>query len=99
MKQYRKGTANELGPGSSAVVPWSDGVVFRCPCDGRQVYIASPPHEIAFDEDGRLTLNGSCGYKARPSLDLPANWCHFWIKGGTPEMCDDALCPGGMLGT
>ena len=95
MKQYRKGTENELGKGSAAVVPWDNGVVFRCPCDERQVFISQSIHKITFDEDGRLTLNGSCGYKARPGIGRPANWCHFWIKGGTPEMCEGAQCPGG----
>ena len=78
------------------MVPWNDGVVFRCPCDERQIYVASPPHTITFDDDGRLTLNGSVGSKEiRGPGGRPSNWCHFWVWGGTPEMCSDAQCPGG----
>ena len=74
------------------------GVVFRCPCDEREVYVASPPHEISFDEDGALTLDGSVGSRADPSRDRPAkNWCHFHIKAGDPTMCDDSQCPGAGL--
>ena len=77
------------------VIPWQDGVVFRCPCGYRTVYIASPPHTIEFDDDGVLTLDPSCGYKARENLKRPQNWCHFHIKGGSATMCSDAQCPGG----
>ena len=83
-----------------------DAIVFLCPCGGREVYVTSPPHQITFDEEGKLTLDGSVG--SRPlsgphehrmvhgvSLhDLPANWCHISIKGGVAKMYDDAKCPG-----
>ena len=83
--------------GGRTVVPWGDGVMFRCPCDGRQVYVASPPHTITFGADGVVDIKASCGYKERPSMKppRPANWCHFWINEGVPEMCGDAKCPGG----
>ena len=76
-------------------MPWFAGVVFRCPCDERQVYIASPPHTISFDSEDALTVNASCGYKARAGR--PSNWCHFWIKDGKASMCSDAKCPGANL--
>lgn len=79
------------------VIPWNKGVVFRCPCNERQVYIASPPHDITFDDHGLLTLNPSVGSKEKAGWDRPKNWCHFWIKSGTPEMCTDAGCPGAKL--
>lgn len=89
-----------------AVVPFGDGVAFMCPCGSRQVYVASPPHGISFDDDGRLTLHGSVGSHERLRLaaepitdsawrDRPANWCHFWIRDGAAVMCVDAACPGG----
>ena len=80
--------------GARVVVPWGDGIMFRCPCDERQVYVTSPPHKITFDSEGVLTLDGSCGYRAREDLKRPQNWCHFFIKDGTPEMCSDAQCTG-----
>ena len=77
------------------VVPWNDGVVFRCPCDEHQVYVTSPPHTIKFDDDGVFDLKASCGYRKRDDPPRPQNWCHFWINDGVPEMCGDAKCPGG----
>ena len=70
-----------------------ESVHFRCPCNLRRVYIASPPHTITFDDAGLLTLDGSCGFTAKN--DFPDNWCHFVVKNGEPEMCSDAACPGG----
>ena len=83
----------EVGP----VLHWTEkngeAVIFVCPCGEREVYCTSPPHGIQFDEQGILTLNGSCGYRARE--ERPANWCHFFVKNGQYEMCGDARCPGG----
>lgn len=74
-------------------------IQFRCPCGRRLVYVTAPPHGITFDDAGHLTLDGSVGSVARPATPLrPArqqNWCHFFIRDGDPEMCDDAQCPGG----
>lgn len=95
--KYRKVPTDTPGPGSREVMEWSDGVVFMCPCGERQAYVASPPHTITFDSDGVLTLDPSCGYRAKPDLNRPQNWCHFYIKDGHPEMCDDAQCPGAGL--
>ena len=98
MKKYFKATEEDLDNGRpGAVVAWSDGVLFQCPCDERQVYIASPPHTISFDEIGLLTITRSIGYRANPDLTppRPANWCHFFITQGLVEMCSDAQCPGG----
>ena len=87
--------------GGRTVVTWDDdhaghvGVVFRCPCDERQVYVASPPHTIKFDAEGVVDIKASCGYRKRDNPPRPANWCHFWINDGVPEMCGDAKCPGG----
>lgn len=81
--------------GSGAVVEWSRGVVFRCPCDERHVYVTSPPHEISFREDGVLaSLGVSCGYNAREGR--PQNWCHFTITDGVAKMHNDSKCPGVM---
>ena len=84
-------------------------IVFLCPCGGREVYVTCPPHEATFDDDGRLTLNGSCGSRpvsaphdfrivhGKVHRNLPANWCHFWMKDGETEMVSDARCPGRVL--
>ena len=92
MSDYVRERGNDLGKGSRAVVTWNEGVVFRCPCDERQVYVSSPPHTITFDAAGRLTLDGSVGSRARGGR--PANWCHFHIKAGVPTMCGGVKCPG-----
>ena len=80
--------------------------VFLCPCGGREVYINAPPHGIAFDDMGRLTLTGSVGshpvsgpheckiVHGEALHDLPANWCHFTVTEGRATMYDDAKCPG-----
>ena len=99
MKTYFKAPEGDLAKGlSGAVVPLPDGVIFRCPCDERTVYIASSIHTISFDDTGFLTLSPSCGYKAKPDMKppRPQNWCHFFIKRGmVVEMCGDSQCPGG----
>ena len=74
-------------------MPWAEGVAFQCPCGERQCYVAAPPHTITFDGSNVLTLDPSCGFKARGHL--PQNWCHFFLKNGQVEMCSDAKCPGG----
>ena len=95
---YRKSKPNEDGSlDLGQVVPWMDGVVFKCPCGLRTVYVASPPHKITFSDDGLLTLDGSVGSHADPSRNKPQNWCHFWLKDGESEICDDAKCPGSEL--
>ena len=74
------------------IVVWQDGYVFQCPCNLRSVYVACPPHEPEFDEDGGLiTLGGSCGWKKAGTL--PKNWCHFSITDGEVVIHDDAKCP------
>ena len=72
-------------------------VVFSCLCGEREVYVVQPPHKISFDGDDRLTIEKSCGYKARPALGRKANWCHFMMKGGRIKMLDDSKCPGASL--
>ena len=95
MSLYRWGRKDELKKGSRAVVLWNKGVVFRCPCDYRQVYVASPPHTIKFDPITRkLTLDGSCGYRANQAANRPQNWCHFSISDGAFVMHGDSQCPG-----
>ena len=93
--KYIIGVESELKLGSRVVVPWEKGVVFRCPCDFRQVYVISPPHKITFGNGGELTLESSCGSHEDKSNDRPKNWCHFYIKNGVPEMCSDAKCVKG----
>ena len=98
MNKYIKVAKEALNASAQGeVVAHRDGVIFRCPCNERNVYVASPPHEIAFDDDGLLTLTGSCGYAERVDLGRPANWCHFFIKNGEMEMCPDSQCPGSEL--
>ena len=85
-----------LKPGQ--VVDWTGGerhkaVIFGCPCGEREVYVTSPPHSrIDFDAEGRLTIEASCGYRAKG--DRPQNWCHFFMTRGRVEMCGDSQCPG-----
>ena len=93
--KYRKGEGFTLPKGQRNVLSWEDAAHFRCPCDERTVNVQSPPHSISFDDEGLLTLDGSCGSKVNEALGRPTkNWCHFWIKAGVPEMCEDAKCPG-----
>ena len=91
-EKYHRETGTTLQRGSREVVECDQGVCFWCPCGEREVYVSSPPHTITFDEEGVLTLDGSCGYHA---TDVhPANWCHFWLKDGEAKMVSDAKCPG-----
>lgn len=100
MTVYRRAPSNamerpltEAGP----VLAWDDygkggAVIFLCPCGDREVYVTSPPHSIEFDDDGRLTLDGSVGGSGRWRGE---NLCHFLLKAGEVEICGDAKCPGG----
>ena len=109
--QYRKATHEEqkdhrnLMGESKVVVPWKDGtkegIVFRCPCGKRLVYVTSPPHTIDFDKTGLLTIKGSVGSRKGLQLiqhpkdfEAPENWCHFAISNGYVTMYDDSGCPG-----
>lgn len=95
---YVKGTREDVNKmKTGTVIPWNEGVVFRCPCNGRQVYVAAPPHKIKFDEAGLLTIEQSVGSKKHKAQNRAANWCHFYIKAGRGEMCSDAACPGHEL--
>ena len=100
---YRKGTESQLGyigQVSGAVVPIKKGVLFRCPCGDLDFYVAPSTHTITFDEQNKLTLDGSVGSHKHPDHDppLPQNWCHFHIKDGAAVMTADAQCPGNKLG-
>ena len=93
--KYHKVEVDRYGPGSLEVMDWQNGIVFFCPCDGRRVYITSPPHTVLFDAEGVLTLEPSIGSHENESH--PQNWCHFWLKDGKVEMCADTKCPGANL--
>lgn len=86
---------SEIGP----VLAWDEkhgaAVIFRCPCGEREVYVKSPPHTITFDEDGRLTLDGSVASTGHSERSRDIGRCHFHMKSGEAEMCGDASCPGG----
>ena len=73
-----------------------DRLFFKCPCAHRYVSVGEE-HGPSVDEEGVLTLEGSCGYKARPDLGRPKNWCHFSVSGGVPTMHSDAGCPGSVM--
>ena len=102
MSRYRASADGVLRRGSRDVVAWCDeihsGAHFRCPCDQRVLNVRQPPHGIEFSAEGLLTLTGSCGSRADVARGIlkgkPANWCHFWIKNGVPEVASDAQCPG-----
>ncbi len=98
---YRRAPTTEMErplTESGPVLAWDDyngggAVIFLCPCGKREVYVTTQKgHGIEFDADGRLTINGSIGGAGRWKGE---NLCHFWMKGGEIEMCDDAKCPGG----
>ena len=78
--------------GTGSVVARENGVLFWCPCDFRVVHVSSPPHKISFDGQGRLTLVGSCGFRAHGKR--PEIWCHFSVSGGVATMHGDSQCPG-----
>ena len=101
---YRRVPTSQTEPSPKDVgpvlhFPWVGSVEFRCPCGEQVIYVTQPPHGIIFDEDGRLTLDGSCGSHEQPHLvpPQPANWCHFFVEGGKAKMCDDAQCPGSVM--
>ena len=99
MTTYKKAEENKDGTlYSGQVIPWANGVVFKCPCVERDVYVASPPHEISFDNEGRLTLDGSVGSREDKSRNRATNWCHFWIKNGIAKIAEDSQCPGKQRG-
>ncbi len=81
---------------SGPVLAWDRTVIFLCPCGEREVAVTQPPHEIKFDKEGRLSLDGSVGSRAKGKR--PPNWCHFYVKNGAPRMCEDAQCSGGQNG-
>ena len=70
-------------------------ISFLCPCGDRVVCVNSPPHEIEFDENNILTITGSIG-----STEFTTNkygYCHFYIKEGIVEICEDSMCCGREL--
>ena len=40
--KYHKVATDDHGPGPREVMDWNNGIVFMCPCDERQCYVASP---------------------------------------------------------
>ena len=70
----------------------TEAVSFTCKCGQREVYVQSPPHTILFDEEDKLTVEGSCGQAATEYR--PQNWCHFQMTDGEITMYNDAKCPG-----
>lgn len=74
------------------VVAWQDGVVFQCPCGRRTVYVASPPHEISFADDGAVTIKGSVA--SSPATTERLGYCHIDIKDGNWTMYGDSKCDG-----
>ena len=94
-EKYHRIPGTLLRKDSREVLTAPSSVHFRCPCGERRVAVHTPPHTAEFDDAGLLTIEQSCGSKADAERGRPANWCHFWIKSGVPEMCGDAKCPGG----
>ena len=84
-------------PRNREVFFWESGLLLTCPCSvKRLISIKSPPFGMSFSNEGVLTVDGSIsgsgyiGFKERPK-----HWCHFFLKDGQPQMCDDTKCPGG----
>lgn len=90
----------EAGP----VIDAGGVTMFRCPCGARRVVIWNQEHPetkghvVSYDQDGRLTIEGSIGYAASGDPDRedyrPDGWCHAHVTEGRFELCDDAICPG-----
>jgi len=87
----------EIGP----VLAWpedklTDAVLF-CPCGEREVYLAN--HKLAFDANDRLTVEPSILNEEWLFLDEDGEYskrvarCHFFIRDGVAEMCEDSTCP------
>ena len=91
--KYRRTAGGVPRAGSREVLVDGSGVHFNCPCGLQRRYASSAIHTITFDDEGLLTLDPSCGYRA--NSEHPANWCHFWLRAGVAEMVADAKCPGG----
>ena len=99
-KHHSENMRRPLEPGP--VLHWVDGdeeaVVFSCPCGTRELYVTTRGgHRFEWDADERLTIHGSCGYRAKPDIGRPANWCHFFLRAGSISMCSDSICPGANL--
>ena len=99
-KHHSEDMTRPLEPGP--VLHWVDGfeeaVVFSCPCGEREIYATTRDgFRFEWDEQERLTIHGSCGYRAKPDLGRPNNWCHLFLQAGSISMCSDSTCPGGDL--
>ena len=90
--KYRRVPGKVLHYGTREVIVKDDGAYLYCPCGERKLFASSTVHTIEFDKHGVLTLDPSCGYAK--NSEHPANWCHFWLRAGVPEMVSDAQCPG-----
>lgn len=89
-------SVKEIGP--VLHFPWANGEVeFRCPCGVRTVFVTPGKHGISFDEDERLTVDGSIAITENGQKMYGVGYCHFHIKDGEVEMCGDSKCPGAGL--
>ena len=102
----RDGESTALGKEPGPVMHWrQDGgdrveeLHFRCPCGERIVHVSTVNgHGIKFDENGLVTIVGSCGSKEYPATEehppLESNACHFSVENGRVTMHGDSICPG-----
>ena len=74
------------------------GIMFRCPCGFRVVWVTCPPHEsIEYGDGERVTVHGSLG--ACPTGKYPRkNWCHGDLNDGKFSLYGDSVCPGMKMG-
>lgn len=100
MRKYYKGIDRTFDKGSRHVFVYQNEAHFMCPCGERLVKVIPSIHSIEFDEQGIMTIDPSCGskemyYGIPPNrIKAPKGWCHFYIKNGLPEICEDSQCPG-----
>ena len=94
--RYADAAAFQRGE-AGAVAPWNGGIVFRCLCGERQVYVGAQ-NGMTLDPDGLVTLARSCASAADPRRGREKGWCHFWLKAGKVKICSDAKCPGAAAG-
>lgn len=99
---YRGADSDREDPWRPGLVHfWRDkletSVMFKCPCGKQVVYVENPPHAFDFDDDDRLSVVGSVGYRegySKRGEFRRKNWCHFSVVDGEAIFHPDAICPG-----
>ena len=97
--KYRRIEGTVLPRHAGPVVDSGGITSFRCPCFTRQICVFNQTHpetkghQVSWDANGLLTIQGSLG--ALPTASYPKeHWCHGDMTGGVFSLHDDSICPG-----